>query len=93
MFEKSLKRKDFLAHKRRRRGRAERCLVRENGIRNISRARRREITVTTHNVPTMAVDGTHGVGRALNVFSVYDLFGCDVIGLQETRRSGHWTFV
>ena len=31
----------------------------------------------------------HGVGRALDVLSVYDRLGCDVIGLQETRRSGH----
>ena len=42
-----------------------------------------------HNVRTMAVDGTHGVGRALDGLSVYDPLGCDVIGLQETRRSGH----
>ena len=40
----------------------------------------------------MAVDGTHGVGRALDVLSVYDRLGCDVIGLQETRRSGHSAF-
>ena len=40
----------------------------------------------------MAVDGTHGVGRALHVLSVYYRLGCDVIGLQETRRSGHSTF-
>ena len=40
----------------------------------------------------MAVDGTHGVGRALHVLSVYDRLGCDVIGLQETRRSGHSAF-
>ena len=45
-----------------------------------------------HNVRTMAVDGTHGVGRALDVFSLYDRLGCDVIGLQETRRSGHSAF-
>ena len=37
----------------------------------------------------MAVDGTHGVGRALDVLSVFDRLGCDVIGLQETRCSGH----
>ena len=37
----------------------------------------------------MAVDGTHGVGRALDVLSVYDRLGCDVIGLRKTRRSGH----
>ena len=40
----------------------------------------------------MAVGGTHGVGRALDVLSVYDRLGCDVIGLQETRRSGHSAF-
>ena len=40
----------------------------------------------------MAVDGAHGVGRALDVLSVYDRLGCDVIGLQETRRSGHSVF-
>ena len=41
----------------------------------------------------MAVDGTHGVGRALDVWSVYDLLGCDVIGLQEIRRSRHPAFI
>ena len=40
----------------------------------------------------MAVDGTYGVGRALDVLSVYDRLGCAVIGLQETRRSGHSAF-
>ena len=35
----------------------------------------------------MAVDGKHGVGWAPDVSSVYDRLGCDVIGLQETRRS------
>ena len=40
----------------------------------------------------MAVDGTHGVGRALDVLSVYDRLGCDVVGLQETRRSGYSAF-
>ena len=40
----------------------------------------------------MAVDGTHGVGLALDVLRVYDRLGCDVIGLQETRRSGHSAF-
>ena len=36
--------------------------------------------------------GTHGAGRALDVLSVYDRLGCDVIGLQETRHSGHSAF-
>ncbi|CAN0373569.1 unnamed protein product, partial [Ascophyllum nodosum] len=54
--------------------------------------RGREIAVATHNVRTMAVDGTHGVGRALDVLSVYDRLGYDVVGLQETRRSGQPAF-
>ena len=33
------------------------------------------------------MDGTHGVGRALEVLSVYNDLSCDVIGLQETRRA------
>ena len=40
----------------------------------------------------MAADGTHGVGRALDGLSVYDRLGYDVIGLQETCRSGHSAF-
>ena len=54
--------------------------------------RGREITGATHNVRTMAVDETHGVRRARDVLSVYDRLGCDVIDLQETRRSGHSAF-
>ena len=92
MKEEVADRRKFLARKRRRRGRAERRLLRQRERRNRARARGREITVATHNVRTMAVDGKHGVGRALDVLSVYDRLGCDVIGLQETRRSGHSAF-
>ena len=90
--EKLAERRNFLARKRRRRGRAERRRLRQSKRKNRTRARGREIAVATHNVRTMAVDGTHGVGRALDVLSVYDRLGCDVIGLQETRRSGHSAF-
>ena len=82
----------ILARKKRRRDRAERRRLRQSKRRNRARARGREIAVATHNVRTMAVDGTHGVGRALDVSSVYDRLGCDVIGLQKTRRSGHSAF-
>ena len=91
-IEKVTERRKHWARKRRRRGRAERRLVRQSKRRDRARARGREITVATHNVRTMAVDGTHGVGQALDVLSVYDRLGCDVIGLQETRRSGHSAF-
>ena len=60
-------RRNVLARKRRRRGRAERRLLRQRERRNRARARGREIIVATHNVRTMAVDGTHGGGRALDV--------------------------
>ena len=89
MREEVTNKRKVLARKRRRRGRAERHLLRQRERRNRARARGLKIIVTTHNVRTMAVDGKHGVVRALDVLSVYDKLGCDVIGLQETRRSGH----
>ena len=46
--------------------------MRQSKTSNRARAHGREITVATHNVRTMAVDGTHGVGRALDGLSVYD---------------------
>ena len=91
-IEKVTKRRKLLARKRRRRGRAERRLLRQSKTSSRACARGREITFATHNVRRMAVDGTHGVGRALDVLSVYDRLGCDVIGLQETRCSGHSAF-
>ena len=78
-----------MARKRRRRGRAERRLLRQSGTKSLAHTCRREITVATHNVRTMAVDGTHGVGRALDVLSVYDRPGCNIVGLQEARCSGN----
>ena len=92
MREEVAHRRKILARKRRRRGRAKRRLLPQRERRNRAHARGREIVVATHNVRTMAVDGTHGVGRALDVSSVYDRLGCDVIDLQETRRSGHSAF-
>ena len=91
-IEKFTERRKSLARKRRRRGRAERRRLRQSKRSNRARARGREIAVVTHNVRTMAVDGTHGVGRALDVLSMYNQLGCDVIGLQETRRSGRSAF-
>ena len=67
MREKFTNRRKILARKRRRRGRAERRLLGQRERRNRARARGREITVVTHNVRMMAVDGKHGVGRALDV--------------------------
>ena len=66
-IEKATERRKILACKRRRRGRAERRFMRQNGRGNRPRARGLEITVATHNVRTMAVNKTHGVERALDV--------------------------
>ena len=74
-IEKVTERRRILARKRRRRGTAERRRLRQSKRRNRARARGREIAVATRNVRTMAVDRTHGVGRALDVLSVYDRLG------------------
>ena len=92
MREEVTNRRKVFTRKRRRRGRAELRLLRQRERRNRARARAREIIVATHNVRTMAVDGTHGVGRSLDVLSVYDRLGCEVMGLQVTRRGGHSAF-
>ena len=33
------------------------------------------------------MDGKHGVDRAAEVLGLYQEMGCDIVGLQETRRS------
>ena len=75
LIEKTTERRKLLARKRRRRGRAERRLLQQSETRNRARTRGRIITVATHNVRTMAVDGTHGVGQTLDDLSV-----CDPVG-------------
>ena len=52
-IEKVAERREILARKRRRRGRAERRHLRQSKMRYRARARGREITVTTHNVRTL----------------------------------------
>ena len=49
--------------------------------------------VRVGDVLTMAVDGTYEVGRAIDVLSVYGRLVCDIIGLQETRRSRYSDFI
>ena len=73
MREKVTNRIKFLARKRRRQGRAERRLLRQAERRLLRQserknrpcARGRETAVATHNVRTMPVNRTDGVGRAL----------------------------
>ena len=91
--QKIMKRKKVFARKKRRRGRTRRRAARRQASNDRDRARRRELAIATHNVRTMAVDGKHGVGRAAEVLDVYQEMGCDIIGLQETRRSGQSAFL
>ena len=69
--QKLTKRKKCLLEKKRRRGRAERRAARRQTSNDRDRARRRKLVITTRNVRTMTVDGKHGVGRAAEVFDVY----------------------
>ena len=57
------RRKKLLARKRRRRDRAGRRAKRRAESER-EKVRRKELTIATHNVRMMAVDGKHGVGRA-----------------------------
>ena len=88
MYQK-LQKEKVHTRKKRRKGRAGRRAARRQTTNDRDRARRRELVIANHNVWTMAVDGKHGVGRAAEVFDVYREMGCDIIGLQEMRRSGH----
>lgn len=74
-IEEVTRKNKILARKHTRRGRAERRLLRKSKASYRARARGREITVAMHNVRTIAVDGKHGVGRALDVLNVYDRLG------------------
>ena len=81
-------RRKLKARKKRRRLRPAWRAARRKAICDRERARKRGITVITHNVRTMAIDGKHRVGRAAEVLGEYRQAGMDIIGFQETRRDG-----
>ena len=91
-LERITKGRKLRARKKRRRLRPERRAARRKAIRDRERARKGEITVATHTVRTMVIDGKHGVGRAAEVLGEYRHAGLDIIGLQETRRDGQSQF-
>ena len=91
--QKIIKRKKVFARKKRRRGRTRRHAARRQANNDQDGTRGRELVIVTHNVRTMAVDGKHGVGRTAEVLDVYREMGCDIIGLQETRRSGQFALL
>ena len=55
-----------------------------------ARSRTGEINIVTWNVCLLSLTGRRGAGHAEVLLQKCKVFGCDVIGLQETRRPG-WT--
>ena len=82
-------RKKRLARKGRRRARPERRRIAETS-QNVARARSRtgDLNVATWNVRSLFLTGRRGAGHVEVLLQKCKVLGCDVIGLQETRRPG-----
>ena len=81
-----------IARKGRRRARPERR--RKQKMRYVTRTRSRtgELNVATWNVRSLPLTGRRGVGHAEVLLQKCKVLGCDVIGLQGTRRPGRTEF-
>ena len=86
-------RKKRFARKCRRRTRPERRRIAKTS-QNVSRARSRtgELNIATWNVRSLSLTGRRGAGHAEVLLQECKVLGCDVIGLQETRRPGRTEF-
>ena len=86
-------RKKRFARKCRRRTRPERRRIAKTS-QNVSRARSRtgELNIATWNVRSLSLTGRREVGHAEVLLQKCKVLGCDVIGLQETRRPGRTEF-
>ena len=86
-------RKKRFARKGRRRTRPERRRIAKVS-QNVSRARFRtgELNIATWNVRSLSLTGRRGAGHAEVLLQKCKVLGCDVIGLQETRRPGRTEF-
>ena len=91
--QKNNNRKKGLARKGRRRARSERRRDAKTS-QNVARARSRtgEFNVATWNVRSLSLTGRRGAGHAEVLLQKCKVLGCDVIGLQETRRPGRTAF-
>ena len=72
--------------KKRRRKRVERKSARKKHKAARARSRLKEFTFGTFNVRTAAVNGVNGIGHIDTLLRTCAAKGCDVIGLQETKR-------
>ena len=76
------------ARKRRRGKQAERKSVPKKHKAARARFRLEELTFGTFNVRTAAVNGVNSIGHIHTVLRTCSTKGCDVIGLQETKKEG-----
>ena len=74
------------APKKRRGKRVERMSTRKKHKAARARSRLEERTFGTFNVRTAAVNGVNGIGHIDTLLRICAPKGCDVIGLQETKR-------
>ena len=86
-LELSERRRAF-ARKKRRGKRAERKSARKKHKPARARSRLQELTFGTFNVRTAAVNGVNGIGHIDTPLRLCAAKGCDVIGLQESKRDG-----
>ena len=58
----------------------------------MARARSEELNLATWNARSLSLTGRRGAGHAEVLLQKCKVLGCDVIGLQETRRPGRTEF-
>ena len=81
-------RRRALARKKRRRKQAARKAARMKHKAARAKRRKQELTFGTFNVRTAAFKGVNGIGHIEVLLRICAAKGCDVIGLQETKRDG-----
>ena len=81
-------RRRAFARKKRRGKRAERKSVRKKHKAARARSRLKELMLGTFNVRTAAINGVNDIGHINTLLRTCAAKGCDVIGLQETKRDG-----
>ena len=81
-------RRRALARKKRRRKQAMRKAARMKHKAARAKRRTQELTFGTFNVRTAAFKGVNGIGHIDVLLRICAAKGCDVIGLQETKRDG-----
>ena len=86
-LELSERRRAF-ARKKRRGKRAEKKSARKKHKATRARSRLEELTFGTFKVRAAAVNGVDGIGHIDTLLRTCAAKGCDVIGMQETKRDG-----